>query len=144
MFKSSCALCGLPLGMFEKQQLTCCGESQIFCLSCYDELFPMNHIQRTRVLLKEGRAAVNVESMKKTLERIDAEEEAKRKAETTNLTCLRCGSPMANIGRKQFQMGQENFFIDTHMFAGSMELDVLRCTKCGKVEFFSPKEGGNG
>ena len=40
MFKSSCALCGLPLGMFEKQQLTCCGESQIFCLSCYDELFP--------------------------------------------------------------------------------------------------------
>ena len=140
MAKTSCALCGMPLGMFEKRELTCCGESQIFCLCCYDELSPMNHIKRTRVLLKEGRAAVNVESMQKILNRLDAEEAAKRKAESTDLKCIRCGQPMAKIGRKRFQMGQENFFIDTHMWEGSMELDVLRCTNCRKVEFFFPEE----
>jgi len=138
MAKTSCALCGLPLGMFEKRELTCCGESQIFCLSCYDELSPMNHIQRTRVLLKEGRAAVNVESMQKSLDRIDAEEAAKRKAESTDLKCLRCGQPMAKVGRKRFQMGEENFFFDTHAWSGSMVFDIMRCTACGKAEFFVP------
>ena len=144
MSKSSCALCGMPLGMFEKKQLTCCGESQSFCLCCYDELSPMDHIRRTRVLLEEGRAVVNAEAMQKVLDRLDGEAEAKQKAESTELKCLRCSAPMAKIGRKKFQMGSENFFFDTHMFEGSMELDVLRCTRCRKVEFFAPEVGNHG
>ena len=143
MSKKSCALCGMPLGLFESSELTCCGESQIFCLCCFDEMSPLNHIQRTRTLLKEGRAAVNVESMKKSLARIDAEEAAKHLAESTDLKCLRCGSPMVKIGRKKFQMGEQNFFIDTHALAGSMELDVLQCKTCRKVEFFAPEKGAN-
>ena len=101
----------------------------------------MNHIQRTHTLLKEGRAVVNVESMKKTLEYIDAEDGAKRQAESSDLKCLRCSAPMAKIGRRKFQMGSETFFFDSHMFAGAMELDVLQCKTCRKVEFFAPEEG---
>lgn len=140
MAETSCALCGMPLGLFESRSLTCCGESQVLCLCCFDEMSPMSHIQRTRILLDEGRAPTNVDSMKKTLARLEAEEEMKRKAKATNLKCLRCGAPMKKIGRKKFQMGTENFFIDTHVFEGSMELDVLRCSNCRKVEFFTPEE----
>lgn len=141
MAKTSCALCGVQLGMFEKKELVCCGETQYFCFFCYDELSPMDHIRRTRVLLKEGRAAANVESMQKVLDRIDAQEAEKRKAESTDLKCIRCGAPMAKIGRKKFQMGEENFFFDSHAWAGSLELDVLKCTACRKVEFFAPGDG---
>ena len=144
MSKKSCALCGMPLDLFDSKALTCCGESQGFCLCCYDELSPMDHVRRTRVLLDEGRAPVNVDAMKKVLGMIESKEEEKRKAESSDLKCLRCSAPMAKIGRRKFQMGSETFFFDSHMFDGSMELDVLRCTQCGKVEFFSPKEGGNG
>ena len=143
MAKKPCALCGMELGLFEQKNLVCCGESQTFCFSCYIELEPMDHIRRTRVLLEEGRAIVNRESMEKVLKQIDAKEEAKRKAAATELKCLRCGGAMEKLGRKKFQMGQENFFFDTHMFEGSMELEVLRCPKCRKVEFFAPEEGGN-
>ena len=143
MSKKSCALCGMPLDLFDSKALTCCGESQVFCLCCYDELSPMDHVRRTRVLLDEGRAPVNVDAMKKVLGLIESKEEEKRKAESSDLKCLRCSAPMAKIGRRKFQMGSETFFFDSHMFDGSMELDVLRCTKCGKVEFFSPKEDVN-
>ena len=85
----------------------------------------------------------NVDAMKKVLGMIEDKEEEKRKAESSDLKCLRCSAPMAKIGRRKFQMGSETFFFDSHMFDGSMELDVLRCTQCGKVEFFSPKEDGN-
>ena len=131
----------MSLGLFEKRELVCCGETQAFCLSCFDEMEPMDHIQRTRVLLKEGRAAVNPDAMRKVLDRIDAKEEAKRKAESTDLTCLRCGTSMAKVGRRKFQMGEENFF-DTHRWDGSMELDVVRCPSCFKVEFFMPSLPG--
>ena len=141
MAKKPCALCGMSLGLFEKRELVCCGETQAFCLSCFDEMEPMDHIQRTRVLLKEGRAAVNPDAMRKVLDRIDAKEEAKRKAESTDLTCLRCGTSMVKVGRRKFQMGEENFF-DTHRWDGSMELDVVRCPSCFKVEFFMPNLPG--
>lgn len=137
MAKTPCALCGVPLGMFEKKELVCCGETQIFCFSCYDEMEPLGHIRRTRVLLSEGRAAVNPEHMRKVLARIDAKEDAKRQAESTDLKCIRCSAPMAKVGRKKFQLGEENFFFDSHVWAGSIEFDVLRCTSCRKVEFFS-------
>lgn len=143
MAKVPCALCGMSLGMFEKRELVCCGETQIFCLCCYDELSPMDHIRRTRILLEEGRAVVNSDTMRKVLDRIDAQEEAKRKAESADLTCLRCGAPMAKVGRKKFQLGEENLFFDSHAWDGSLALDVVRCTACRKVEFFIPKEASS-
>ena len=139
MAKNSCALCGIELGMFEKKNLVCCGETQTFCYSCFIEMEPMDHIRRTRILLEEGRAAVNPDSMRKVLQRIDDKEEAKKRAAATELKCLRCGGDMEKIGRKKFQMGEENFFFDSHMWEGAMELDVLRCPKCRKVEFFQPE-----
>lgn len=141
MAKAACALCGIELGMFEKKNLVCCGESQSFCFSCYIELEPMDHIRRTRILLDEGRAVINPEAMRKVLQRIDDQEEAKKKAAATDLKCIRCGAPMEKIGRKKFQLGEEGFFMDTHIFEGSLELDVLRCSKCRKVEFFAPEKG---
>jgi len=138
MAKASCALCGIELGMFEKKSLVCCGENQSFCYSCFIEMEPMDHIRRTRVLLSEGRAPVNPEAMAKVLQRIDDKEEAKKKAASTDLTCLRCGAPMEKLGVKKFQMGEEGFFIGTHRWEGSLELEVLRCSQCRKVEFFQP------
>jgi len=138
MAKTPCALCGVQLGMFEKKELVCCGETQAFCFCCFDEMSPLDHIRRTRVLLKEGRAAVNPEAMQKVLDRIDAKEEEKRKTESTDLKCIRCGAPMAKMGRKRFQMGAENFFFDTHAWEGSIVFEIMRCTACGKAEFFVP------
>ncbi len=140
MAKAQCALCGVPVGMFEKKELVCCGETQNFCFFCYDEMAPLDHIRRTRSLLKEGRAAVNVESMRKVLDRIDAQEAEKRKAEETKLTCTRCGQPMVKLGRKKLQLGEDGLLPSSYIHAGMLELDILSCSACRKVEFFLPEE----
>lgn len=148
MAKNPCALCGVQLGLFEKKELVCCGETQIFCFCCYDEMEPLDHIQRTRVLLKEGRAAVNPEAMQKVLDRIDAKEEEKRKAEEskrqaarTDLNCLRCGISMHSLGEHYIKLGRYNYGTsypkDSFYNAGSLKVRILQCAQCGKTEFFS-------
>lgn len=57
-----------------------------------------------------------------------------------HLNCLRCGVEMEFIGREKIQLGEYGFFAGhiSNLIAGAMELDVLCCPDCGKVEFFRP------
>lgn len=137
MAKEFCALCGVPLDEFDQKDLICCGERQPLCFSCFIELEPMDDLRRTRVLLDEGRAPVNAESMRAFLDRIEETQAAKRSA-VSDLKCLRCGTPMTKLGRKKFQTVGEDLFFD------SMEFEVLQCDKCRKVEFFAPERSSHG
>lgn len=56
------------------------------------------------------------------------------------LQCLRCGADMEQMARVKLQLGQTGWFLGDlpNLLAGAMEVDVLRCPQCGKVEFFDP------
>ena len=54
--------------------------------------------------------------------------------------CLRCDARMKFGMQQKFQMGQTSFLLGdwSNLMAGSLELEVWFCPKCGKVEFFVP------
>ena len=54
--------------------------------------------------------------------------------------CLRCDARMKFGMQQKFQMGQTSFLLGDwpNLLAGSLELEVWFCPKCGKVEFFVP------
>ena len=56
------------------------------------------------------------------------------------LKCLRCNSQMEFMGREKLQLGEYGPFLGhiSNLIAGAMELDILSCPKCGKVEFYRP------
>ena len=56
-----------------------------------------------------------------------------------SLTCLRCGAEMVAPGTREFQLGRETIFFDSHLWEGAMELEIFGCPSCGKIEFFSEK-----
>ena len=139
----TCALCGTPVGVFSKGELTCCGESQIFCSRCYEQMYDLNHFERTRVLLQRGHP-VNHQKMRPLLEAYDkqqAEKKVREKEAKANayseLTCLRCHIPMRNLGKRWFHAYRtasiDTRYSDWHPLA----LFLLRCDKCGHTEFIS-------
>ena len=54
-----------------------------------------------------------------------------------SLICLRCGAEMVSLGTRDFQLGRETMFFDSHLWEGALELKIFGCPSCGKVEFFS-------
>lgn len=56
--------------------------------------------------------------------------------------CLRCGAPMRHVGREKLQLGQTGWFLGNlpNLFAGAIEVDIMICAVCGKVEFFCPPD----
>jgi hypothetical protein len=60
------------------------------------------------------------------------------------IDCLRCESPMASIGRKDFHEGTNWGLLGAigEMFVNQESFELFRCPKCGKVEFFVGGEGG--
>ena len=54
--------------------------------------------------------------------------------------CLRCDARMKFGMQQKFQLGQTSFLMGDwpNLMAGSLELEVWFCPKCGKVEFFVP------
>ena len=54
--------------------------------------------------------------------------------------CLRCDAAMKFGMQQKFQLGQTGFLLGDwpNLLAGSLELEVWFCPKCGKVEFFVP------
>ena len=58
------------------------------------------------------------------------------------LKCLRCNGQMEYQGRRKIQLGEFGLIVGnlSNLFSGAMELDVLVCPNCGKVEFFCPIE----
>ncbi len=61
-----------------------------------------------------------------------------------DLKCLRCGEAMQFGMTERFQLGQTGILLGDlpNILAGSLELDVHYCPKCGKVEFFTHEEIG--
>lgn len=143
MAKNPCALCGVPLGLFEKKELVCCGETQIFCSTCYEQMYDLNHFERTRILLERGRPA-NPEKMRPILKQYDEEQADKKirdeevavNAYSSGLTCLRCGVPMRNLGKRYFTAFPVPNPYTRYQY-DLLELFLLRCDRCGKTEFIS-------
>lgn len=55
-----------------------------------------------------------------------------------SLACLRCGSAMEHAGRRQFQDGSyAKEALLGEFFLERVKLDMYRCERCGKVEFFA-------
>ncbi len=59
-----------------------------------------------------------------------------------DLKCLRCGEAMQFGMIERFQLGQTGILLGDipNILAGSLELEVYYCPRCGKVEFFTSKE----
>jgi len=59
-----------------------------------------------------------------------------------NLACLRCGTKMGFVKTEQFQLGRTGIFLGdlSNLMAGSLEMEIYSCPKCGKYEFFRPME----
>lgn len=52
--------------------------------------------------------------------------------------CLRCNAPMKYAGREKIQLGQTGWVLGdlSNLLAGSLEVDIYSCSRCGKIEFF--------
>lgn len=59
------------------------------------------------------------------------------------LNCLRCGGNMQGPKREKIQLGEQGFLGGewAHLMAGALEVDLYRCPKCGKLEFYTPGHG---
>ena len=57
---------------------------------------------------------------------------------TPKTVCLRCGGSMLSKGVEKIQLGQTGFFLGTwsNLMAGSMEVEVFVCSRCGKIELY--------
>ena len=140
-----CIFCGTELGMLQKKKLSCGNTTQILCKDCYPKYEPLSAVERAEAALKTGRAN-DMAELRKYVETVNA---AKRKAEEqrkannekrmTDLNCLRCDGRMLDLGPVTFKLGDESLFFSdlVRLFTGSLTMNVFRCEKCGKLEFFS-------
>lgn len=62
-------------------------------------------------------------------------------AKSAALRCLRCKTPMAKVGSKEFHEGSRWGVIGNlgELFVNKEALDMYACPSCGKVEFFLPE-----
>ena len=52
--------------------------------------------------------------------------------------CLRCEGTMQCLGSQYIQLGKASFWGGTwgNVLAGALEVNVLVCSECGKIEFY--------
>ncbi|MBE7020684.1 MAG: hypothetical protein E7411_04530 [Ruminococcaceae bacterium] len=55
-----------------------------------------------------------------------------------HLNCLRCNGEMKYSGTRKIQLGETGWVLGDlpNLIAGSMEVDIYSCSRCGKIEFF--------
>ena len=55
------------------------------------------------------------------------------------LNCLRCGTPMEDLGEQQLQLGKTGWLLGdlSNLLAGALPVRIFRCPRCGKLELFS-------
>lgn len=55
-----------------------------------------------------------------------------------NLSCLRCGGEMRFMKRERLQLGKTGWLLGDldNLLAGALDVDILCCDQCGKLEFF--------
>ena len=54
------------------------------------------------------------------------------------LRCLRCGGTMELLRREFLQLGKTGWVLGDldNLLAGALDVDILCCSDCGKLEFF--------
>ena len=146
MENNVCVFCGQDLSVLNSKTVYCATTKQPACRNCHKQLLPLSADERARRALATSRArerevlrAYLADRERHAQEKAAAEEQA-RKDRISDKLCPHCGVPFLKLGRKCFQMGEENFFIDTHLWEGSLELDIFHCPQCRKVEFFLPED----
>ena len=52
--------------------------------------------------------------------------------------CTNCGLEMRFLGNEQIQLGQVGFMLGhlSNLLAGSLEVELWTCPKCGKLDFY--------
>ncbi len=63
-----------------------------------------------------------------------------------NLPCLRCDATMRHFKTEKLQLGETGWILGDlpNLFAGSLEVDIYICPKCGKIEFFQTEAEDDG
>ncbi len=61
------------------------------------------------------------------------------------INCLRCDAPMHFLKTESIQLGQTGWILGDlpNLMAGSLEVDIYACPKCGKIEFFQSSEASD-
>lgn len=54
------------------------------------------------------------------------------------MKCLRCGQTLKFLRRENLQLGKTGLFTGDwgNLLAGALDVAILQCTGCGKLEFF--------
>jgi len=148
MADNVCVFCGEGLTLFNRKTLYCCTTEQPACKDCHAKLVKLSREEQGRRALATGRAEAPdtirayLKMREETIRNKQAAEEQAAKDRISDKTCPRCAIPMIKMGQQQFQLGEYNAWLGSlaHMAAGSLELDLLLCPKCRKVEFFLPED----
>ncbi len=63
-----------------------------------------------------------------------------------SLHCLRCDAAMRHFKTEKLQLGETGWLLGDlpNLFAGSLEVDIYICPKCGKIEFFQAEAEADG
>ena len=144
-----CIFCGKEIGLFGGRDLICGGVDQPVCGECRPELEELSQRERGERALATGRAAEPERIMdflerdrQKVKETQERQDQARQEAQTDK-ACLRCGGHMMKYGRKLFHLGEEGLFAPVArdgFLASWLEVEVLYCERCRKVEFYLPEE----
>ena len=59
-----------------------------------------------------------------------------------SINCLRCRTPMDFLGEQQIQLGKTGWILGdlSNLLAGSLDVQIYKCRRCGKLDFFSSQE----
>jgi len=140
-----CIFCGTELGLMNKKKLFCGNTTQILCKECYSRYKTLSAVERAEAALNSGRAdgADRLQSYLADIHHLKQKEDEERKEDyerrITDLKCLRCNAQMLDYGLATFKLGEEKYFFSdlNRLISGSVSMNILRCEKCGKVEFFA-------
>lgn len=140
-----CIFCGTELGLLNKKKLYCGNTTQILCKDCYSQYKTLSVVERAEAALNSGRAdcADDLRNYLANIHHIKQEKEEERKKDSgrkvADLKCLRCDGQMLDYGPVTLKLGEETFFFSdwNRIITGAVTMNILRCEKCGKVEFFS-------
>ena len=132
-----CVFCGKELKRFEKVELACAGVAQLACKDCWNKYKDVPKIGQYRAMLSAGRAA-EPEKLRAILAELEQEEV---EAEKLNKLMSCCGQPMTPLGVSEYQLGRTGWIMGDlpNLLAGSMELALFRCERCGQIKFMDPK-----
>lgn len=141
-----CIFCGRELTRLQKKKLYCGNTNQTLCGDCREKYKSLSAVERAEAAYQTGRAenAAELRSYLDTVHRAreerEAEAAAKAERRISGLKCVRCDGVMQDYGPFTFKLGEETYFFSdlNRLMSGSLTMHLLRCSSCGKAEFFIP------